>query len=108
MWDSITTILQLGDGYNQELICYAHSKGRKYGFIRDLDLKFDADSAKIGNFSGSLMLDIQAHTADVVALDLLKILGECHNAEEHIDQITNVITQVINKTRLELPRLVVW
>ena len=36
LWDSLTTVLEWNDDINStltdELMCFAHSKGKKYGF----------------------------------------------------------------------------
>ena len=68
---------------------------------------YSADK-EVSKYTDTLKLDVKGHTADVLALDLLKILGNCHNAEKHVSQIVTVITKVINETKKEFPRLKVF
>ena len=108
MWESITTVLQLHDGisHNNELMCYVHSQGRKYGFFIDMPVNYDVKSSDLEKFiNNTFPKTIQMHNADIVALDLLPLLGDCSNTENHINPIVEVVTQVITQTRHKFPKL---
>ena len=108
MWESITTVLQTHDGItrNNELMCYTHSQGNKYGFIIDMPQTYDVKDSKLEEFvSTTFPKTIRMHNADIVALDLLKLLGDCNNTENHINPIVEVATKVITETRKTFPKL---
>lgn len=98
MWESITTVLQIHDRFYPELMCYAHSKGKKFGIFFDM-IEDYSDSTAVSNFTDLLKADILGQNADVLALDLLKILGSCLNTEGHINEIAGAVQKVINETK---------
>ena len=99
MWDSITTVLQMKDKYRPELMCYTHGKGRKYGFFQDMPVYYQTNSSELSRFIDILKSTIKMQNADVMALDLLDLLGSCNNTEQHTEQIISVVTKVINETK---------
>ena len=108
MWESITTVLQTHDGITNknELMCYTHLKGGKYGFFIDMPVTYDVKDPKLETFvNETFPKTIRMHNADIVALDLLKLLGDCNNTENHINPIVQVVTQVITQTRSKFPKL---
>lgn len=99
MWESITTVLQMGGHYRYKLMCYTHGKGRKYGVFENMPVYYEANSSDVSDFIGQLKDVVRLQNADIIALDLLELLGSCGNTDQHTDQIISVVTKVINETK---------
>ncbi|KAK3594111.1 hypothetical protein CHS0354_040881 [Potamilus streckersoni] len=98
MWESVTTVVTTGFHW-QELMCYAHAKSNKYGFIELVPDELNTSKAEFQIWLQNVTDKVQDYFADVVVFDFTKLLGNCEYAEEHVEDLLTVTHTIINSTR---------
>lgn len=112
LWESFTTVIKWNSSSDNQLMCYSHVMGKKYGFYLKEFVDFTASLDTINYFINTSRKEIQKQRADVVALNLLDLLGNCDNAGEHVDNITYVtataITGIKNNSIVKVLCVMPW
>ncbi|KAL4225496.1 hypothetical protein ACF0H5_016186 [Mactra antiquata] len=95
--DAFTSVIEWNYQLNDNVMCYTHSVGKKYGTYKNIKtLSFDSSDADVQTFVKTHREYVQMQFADMLALDLIDLLGKCDNAGQHVDGIINVTTAVIS------------
>ncbi|XP_045174890.2 di-N-acetylchitobiase-like [Mercenaria mercenaria] len=95
MWDSLTAVIEWNDDLNStltdELMCYAHSKGKKYGFY--------VKQFPTPDHATDVSAEISYKRADLVAVNLIDYLHNCDYAAAHAQEIANYTTTVLSEIK---------
>lgn len=97
LWHAFSAVIEWNDALNSsmsdDLMCYAHSQGKKYGFYIE---NFEMDENRTDYYITEKSSMISYRRADLVVINLVDYLGSCTYASFHVEEMINKTTAILS------------